>query len=238
MATLAGMPIRIGAVNEAMRSSRLAVSELGHELANARRTAGVSQTAVARALGWSQSRVGRIERGQRTSLTHMELACFASVVGLRYGGRLFVGGAKLRDATQVATIGSYRAFAAACRWETQIEEPLPITGDLRAFDLVLRRPGLRVAHEFVSRLRDVQGQVRPMLVKQRDAGVGSLILVLRDTVENRRAVADAGAQLTDVFPLRSRAVLSAIRQGRDPGANGIVFWRASAATRAAGSKNR
>ncbi len=85
---------------------------------------------------------------------------------------------------------------------------------------------MRVAHEFISGLRDVQGQVRPILVKQRDAGVGSLVLVLRETAENRRAVRQAGAMLTDMFPLGPRAVLAAIREGRDPGGNGIVFWRA------------
>ena len=113
--------------------------------------------------------------------------------------------------------------------ECRIEEPLPITGDLRAFDLMLRRQALRVAHEFVSRLRDVQGQVRPLLLKQRDAGVGSLILVLRDTVENRRVAREAGALLADAFPLAPRAVLAAIRDGRDPGGNGVVFWRMSPA---------
>ena len=160
-------------------------------------------------------------------MTLEELGCLAAVVGLRFSGRLFVGGPRLRDATQLGTIRSYRAFAATFGWDCRIEEPLPITGDLRAFDLVLRSGPIRVAHEFVSRLRDAQGQVRPLVIKQRDAGVGSLILVLRDTAENRRAVREAGEQLTDVFPLPARAVLAAIRVRRDPGGNGIVFWRSS-----------
>ena len=219
------MPYRIRALDEASRASHAAVIELGHELANARRTCGISQAQVGRALGWSAPKVSRIERGRRASVTHGELACFASVVGLRYSGKLFIGGSRLRDAAQVKAIASYRDLAARHGWECRIEEPLPITGDLRAFDLMLRRPGIRVAHEFVSRLRDVQGQIRPLLVKQRDAGVRSLILVLRDTVENRRVVRKAGAPLRDAFSLGARAVLAAIREGRDPGGNGIVFWR-------------
>jgi transcriptional regulator with XRE-family HTH domain len=215
------------AVHEARAASRHEVSALGRELANARRTAGASQGEVARAAGWSESKVGRIERGQRASVTHEELACFASVVGLRYSGRLFVGRSKLRDAVQLATIESYRRFASTAGWECRIEAPLPISGDLRAFDLVLRADRLRVAHEFVSRLRDVQGQIRPLLRKQRDAGVGALVLVLRDTGENRRAVRQAGSQLTDVFPLPARTVLAAIRDRREPGGNGIVIWRGS-----------
>ena len=117
-------------------------------------------------------------------------------------------------------------FAANHGWSCRIEEPLPITGDLRAFDLMLRANRVAVAHEFISRMRDAQGQVRPLLIKQRDAGVGSLILVVRDTAENRRAVREARDVLNDVFPLSSMEVLTAIRECRDPGGNGIVFWRA------------
>jgi transcriptional regulator with XRE-family HTH domain len=210
------MPYRLNALDETLRMSQRDVRAMGEELANARRLAGLSQAEVARAIAWSASKVRRIERGQRASVTHAELACFAAVVGLKYSGRLFVADTRLRDATQLETIRSYRAFATRHGWSCRMEEPLPITGDLRAFDLVLRRDGVRVAHEFVSRLVDAQAQVRPLLRKQRDAGVGSLVLVLRDTIENRRAVRDAGDPLTDEFRLGSRGVLAAIREGRDP----------------------
>jgi transcriptional regulator with XRE-family HTH domain len=223
------MPVRIRALDNARLDARSAVLQLGRDLAAARLTCGTSQAALARALGWSESKVRRIERGQRRSVTHEELSLFASVVGLRYSGRLFVGGARLRDATQVATIDSYRAFARAHGWSCRVEDPIPISGDLRAFDLMLGADGIRVAHEFVSRLRDAQAQVRPMLAKQRDAAVTSLILVLRDTVENRLAVREAGPMLRDVFPLEGRAALQAIRTTSDPGGNAIVFWRASRA---------
>lgn len=221
------MPFRVRPLDEAIRRSRQEVIALGEELANARRATGASQAEVARILGWSASKARRIERGQRASATHLELACFASVVGLHYSGRLFIGKSRLRDATQLETIASYRVFATRCGWTCRIEEPLPITGDLRAFDLMLRAGNVRVAHEFVSRIRDVQAQVRPLAHKQRDAGIGSLVLVLRDTVENRRAVHDAHDLLGDLFPLSSRAVLTAIRECRDPDGNGIVFWRPS-----------
>lgn len=219
------MPFRIRSLDEAIRRSKREVIELGAEFVNARRTSGLSQTEVARVLGWSPSKVRRIERGQRASVTHEELACFASVVGLRYSGRLFVGSTRLRDATQLETITSYRSFASRAGWQCRIEEPLPITGDLRAFDLMLRSDTARVAHEFISRLRDAQNQVRPLIQKQRDAGIGSLILVLRDTDENRRAAREAHDVLTDLFPVPARAVLAAIRECRDPRGNGIVFWR-------------
>ncbi|MEO7295873.1 MAG: helix-turn-helix transcriptional regulator [Candidatus Limnocylindria bacterium] len=219
------MPYRIRPLDEAIRRSNRDAIELGEQLAVARRTCGATQAEVARALGWSPSRVRRIERGQRKSITHLELACIASVVGLRYSGRLFVGTTRLRDATQLEMIAGYRALAVGCGWNVRIEDPVPITGDLRAFDLMLRRAATRVAHEFTSRLYDVQAQIRPLLQKQRDAGGGTLILVIKDNAENRRLVREAGETLRDLFPLSSRDVLQAIREGRDPESNGIVFWR-------------
>lgn len=219
------MPFRIRPLDEAIRRSRRDTIELGEELARARRTCGATQAEVARVLGWSPSKVRRIERGQRQSVTHLELACFASVVGLRYSGRMFPGITRLRDATQLEMINGYRALAAGGGWNCKIEEPIPITGDLRAFDLMLRASGIRVAHEFVSRLSDVQAQIRPILQKQRDANIGALILVIKDNAENRRLVREAGGALRDIFPLSSRDVLLAIRERRAPGGNGIVFWR-------------
>lgn len=223
------MPYRIRALDDAIRRSRHDTVELGQELADARRLSGASQAEVAKALGWSASKVRRIERGQRASVSHLELACFASVVGLRYSGRLFVGTTRLRDATQLAMINGYRQFADRHGWSCRIEQPMPISGDLRAFDVVLRRGKLAVAHEFVSRVSNVQAQVRPLLQKQRDAGADCLVLVVRDTNENRRAVRAAGAVLVDLFPLGTRGVLAAIRRGERPTANGLVFWRDSMA---------
>ena len=159
------------------------------------------------------------------SVTHLELACLASVVGLRYSGRVFPGGARLRDASQLEMINGYRLFATECGWSCRIEEPIPITGDMRAFDLMLRAAGVRVAHEFISRLHDVQAQVRPILQKQRDAHIGALIVVIKDNSENRRFTLEAAAVLADLFPPGSRAVLQAIRRRSDPGRNGILLWR-------------
>ena len=220
------MPFRIRPLDEAIRRSHRDTIELGQELANARRTCGTTQTEVARALGWSSSKVRRIERGQRKSVTHLELECFASVVGLRYSGRMFPGSARLRDASQLGMINGYRALAVEWGWSCRIEEPIPITGDLRAFDLMLRADGMRIAHEFITRLHDVQAQLRPVLRKQRDASVGTLILVIKDSGENRRFMREGGAALADVFPLGSRPVLEALRERRDPGRNGVVLWRA------------
>ena len=217
------MPNRIRGLDEAKRAARRREVELGDELAEARIASGVTQAEVADAVGWSPSKVRRIERGQRASVTYQEFAEFAAVVGLRFYGRLHPGNGRLRDAAQLDMINRYRHEAMAAGWTCRIEEPLSISGDLRAFDLVLVAGRISVAHEFLSRVRDIQGQVRPILQKHRDAAMDSLVVVIRDTDTNRRAVREAGPALTDLFPLSSREVRAAIRERRDPGRNGIVF---------------
>jgi hypothetical protein len=76
--------------------------------------------------------------------------------------------------------------------------------------------------EAETHLGDVQATERKIHLKQRDAGMPRAILLLRYTRHNRRMVDEAGA-LRRSFPLRTRSVLAALRAGRDPGGDGIVF---------------
>ncbi|MGH2357541.1 MAG: hypothetical protein ACRDGJ_05955 [Candidatus Limnocylindria bacterium] len=100
---------------------------------------------------------------------------------------------------------------------------MPIVGDLRSIDAVINRPSLHTGFELESRLTDAQALVRRILLKQRDAGLACMILVLADTLANRQAVAAADATLRPAFPLDARRVMAALRAGRTPEANGILF---------------
>ncbi len=152
-----------------------------------------------------------------------DLATQAVAVGLRLSTKLYPVGGSLRDANQLTMINRYREVVAPGGWAIKLEAPVGGTGDLRAFDLVLSRPPIYVAHEFVSRLRDVQAQIRPLIRKQHDSGIQRLVLVVAATHANRRAVAEAGLILGEAFPLGTRTVLAALRAGRAPAANGLVF---------------
>jgi len=77
--------------------------------------------------------------------------------------------------------------------------------------------------EVMTRLADVQAQVRAARRKQRDLGAERLILVIGGTTANRRALTDAGAVLRDAFELDTRTTLQALAAGIDPGADGIVL---------------
>lgn len=185
--------------------------------------AGLRQSDIARAVRRSASAIGRVERGVVRRVGVEDLATHAAAVGLKLSTKLYPGSGRLRDAVQLEMIRRYLASVKQGGWSAALEVPIGPSGDLRAFDLVLARPSVRVAHEFVSRLRDVQAQIRPLLRKQQDSEIARLVVVVAGTNANRRAVAEADPVLRESFPLVSRTVLAALRSGRDPGANGLVL---------------
>ena len=216
------MANRLTRVDEARLIARRLVAEQGADLREARVAAGLRQADVGRALRRSPSSIGRLERNTARRVTVEDLATHAAAVGLRLSLQLYPGTGRLRDARQLQMINRYREIVAPGGWAIALEVPVGPPPDLRAFDLVLSRPPIRVAHEFLSRLRDVQAQIRPLMRKQRDSGIQRIILVIAGSHANRRAVAEAGSVLREAFPLATRTILAALRSGRDPGGNGIV----------------
>ncbi len=96
-------------------------------------------------------------------------------------------------------------------------------GDLRAFDAVAELTAARCAIEFVTRFHDAQAQLRAAHLKHTDARIERLVLVIRGSHANRRAVAGVRDVLDGTFKLATRSVLAALAASRDPGENAIVF---------------
>ena len=215
------MPAVVKVLDEAARRESAIRRTIGDELRQARLVAGVSQRRVSEALGCSSAMISRVERGLVRNLTLRHVTRHAVVVGLALRADLFPAGAPIRDAGQLKVLARLqRHVADPFRWV--LEMPVG-RGDLRAFDAGAIRSGCRVAFEAWSRVRDAQAQARSSHRKQLDAGVDRLVLVFGDTWTNRAAVRAAGEALRRAFPLTSRQVLAALRTGRDPGGNGIVF---------------
>jgi hypothetical protein len=105
-------------------------------------------------------------------------------------------------------------------WATEV--PMPLPGDLRAADAVARMPGCTILFELYTRLTDFQAQSRSAILKKRDLPADRLVLVFAGTTTNRRALRELGQAAHLDFPLGTRAVLRALAEGRDPGADGIV----------------
>jgi transcriptional regulator with XRE-family HTH domain len=208
--------------DDATIASRRLRAELGAELRDARIGRGLRQVDVARAAGSSHSHVSRLERGGLAEARLGDLARHAAVVGLRLHARFYPTGSGLRDAAQLDLLRRFRALIGG-RWSWQLEAPLNISGDLRAFDALLRNGQTTLAVEAITRLRDAQAQLRNATLKQRDGRVDRLVLLLKKSDANRRALATAGDLLATTFPLSTRATLAALAAGEDPGDNGIVL---------------
>lgn len=196
-------------------------ADLGRQLRLARLSAGLSQRLVARLIGLSQAQVSRIERGRRAASV-VVLATFAAVVGLDLSVKLFPGGSPVRDAASAHLLGRLqKRLPDMFRWASEV--PIPLAGDQRGIDAMIVEPAIQAGFELESRLLDGQAVARRAALKQRDAGLTCMVLVLSDTIANREAMAAAGPTLRAAFPLEGRAVLKALRSGETPAAGGIVF---------------
>src|SRR5262245_23854682 len=124
------MPTHDRASDRGRRDAARLVAEIGNELREARLTAGVSQTAVAKAAGISHTAVSRMERGTSPYVPLRRLAVVASVVGLRLSVRAYPAGLPLRDAAQIKLLERLRALAhPRLAWRTEV--PPPMERDLR-----------------------------------------------------------------------------------------------------------
>jgi transcriptional regulator with XRE-family HTH domain len=216
------MPKREYRVDEASRRARRQLGELLRDLRAARRAAGLSQAAVAAALGNSRQLMTEWERALRIP-NPIELVCWGAALGLEVSLRAYPAGSPLRDAGQLRLLARARAaIGEGWAWRTEV----PVSADphdRRAFDAVLSSSVGSIGLEAITRLTDAQAQVRAVTLKQEAAGLERMVLVLAETRYNRGAVADAAPTLLGAFPASSREVLRALREGRTPSANGIVL---------------
>lgn len=170
----------------------------------------------------SHSQVGRIERASHPSVSVIQLARIASVVGLDLSLRTYPNGSPFRDAAHLALLLRFRQRISPLL-KVRSEVPLPIAGDLRAWDLLIVGAGEPIAVEAETRLVDLQALERRIALKMRDGGVGRVILVVSATRGNRFAVREAAELLQGSFPVPGRLALEALSQGRDPGGSSTIL---------------
>jgi transcriptional regulator with XRE-family HTH domain len=197
------------------------VAALARDERRARVGAGLSLRAVGRATGVDHGQIWRFEHGHLGEMRLDDLGAICAVVGLALAVRAYPAGDAIRDAGQARLLERLRIRVnPALGWSTEV--PLPIPGDLRAWDAVIRGPGWRIGVEGETALDDIQAVERRVALKRRDGNVDHVILLVADTPRNRRALAAAPAAFGDL-PLRTREILAALRDGRNPGGSGIVI---------------
>ena len=191
------------------------------ELRTARHVLNLTQRQLGSVIGVSASEISRRELGRSRRLAGGRLAEHAAAVGLKLSVKLWPIGGGVRDAGQVRLLGAFIARVGR-PWRITLEAPIPIAGDLRAVDALMVRGAHRIAVEAITRLADLQAQVRAAQLKARDIGATRLILVVADTNANRAVLVRTRTSVVQAFDLDTRRLLTDLAAGRDPGRDGII----------------
>ncbi|HYC07927.1 MAG TPA: helix-turn-helix transcriptional regulator [Candidatus Binatia bacterium] len=220
------MATRTRPVDHASDRARTTLLTIGREIRDARMDRGLSAATVAAAVGLSQSQVSRIERGISPRVSIWHLMRLAAVVGLDVSVRAYPSGRPLRDSAHIELARRFRAVLhPAIRWQSEV--PMPIAGDMRAWDAVIRGPDWVYGVEFETGPRDAQALVRRIELKIRDSHVDGAILVLPPTRRTHELLGTAGDVLVPVFPIDSRRARAQLTAGFDPGGSAVVVaWAA------------
>ena len=201
---------------------RKAVAELAREFELARLNYGLSYAEVGRAVGLSDSQVGRIARGRSPSLTIEQASRLLAAVGLELSIRAYPKGQPVRDGAHLGLLEALRSrLHPSLRWRTEV--PLPIVGDLRAWDAIVGGRGWELAIEAETRPPDLQALDRRLALKQRDGGVDQVVLLLSDTRHNHELVRGNDPWVASRFPVPGRRALELLAAAASPGGSAIVF---------------
>ena len=216
------MSVRVRVLSSARSRARAVRIDIGNQIRHARLAAGLPLSQVGGTINRSASWISRVERGMVASAGLDDLIVLGAAVGLKVWVTTFPAERAIHDAPQLALLRRCRARIGQ-HWQWTYEVLVPIQRDQRAADAVIRIRSVVVMIEAFTRLADAQAQLRAVLAKARDMGIGRVILVIAATHANRRALDIAADVVAADFPIGTRAVLSALAAGRDPGANGIVL---------------
>jgi len=220
-AQTAGMPTSERRRDRALALAAAMRRDFGGQVRTARRSHGLSLRAAAGSVGLDWSTFARIERGEVRTLSLEHVALAAAAVALAPILRSYPAGDAVRDAASLKLLARFRArLPRGAPWATEV--PMPIPGDLRALDGWSRLMDSSLGVEAETQLYDLQAQTRRALLKQRDADVDVLILLVADTARNRDALRLHREALRGSFPLDTRAVLRSVSRNEPPSANGIV----------------
>ena len=215
------MGSRVGPVERGRARGRVARTDIGVSLRGARIQHELSLEEIGRLARLSGAQVSRIERGLVRSLDLERLAILRAAVGFDLSVRAYPAGDPLRDVAHLDLLKRFRAgLHPTVRWRTEV--PLPLRGDLRAWDAVVAVGRHSMGVEAETRPRDMQALERRLALKMRDGGMGSVILLLAATRNNRLLLRTHGDALAERFPVPGPRALELLRAGILPGGSAII----------------
>ena len=150
----------------------------------------------------------------------VQLSQLLACVGLELSLRAYPAGRGIRDDAQAAVLERFASLVVP-PWSWATEVPMPIPGDLRAWDGVLRGV-CKIGVDAETRIRDLQAVDRRVMLKLRDSELDRALIVVPDTRSNRAMLASTAPSLESNYPIPGRVALQALRDGRDPGGNAII----------------
>lgn len=216
------MPKRPAVVERGRTRGHETLRLVARELRFARLDRGLTQEALADALGIDRSTVSRIERGRVEDLSIVAATQLLAAVGLELSIRAYPAGPPLRDAAHANLLRRFRArLHRSLGWATEV--PLPIPGDLRAWDALVSGQGWRCGVEAETGPRDGQALERRIALKQRDGGVDYVVLLLLEGRRNRTFVREYADVLQARFPVPGRRALELLGAGVAPGGNAVIL---------------
>lgn len=216
------MGSRERAIDIGAARGRDATSLVLRELRQSRLDRNLSGEQVGATIGISGAHYSRIERGLVRGLSIEQASVLLAAVGLDLSVRVFPGGEPIRDAAHASLLGRFRSQL-HLSLRSIAEMPLPITGDRRAWDLVVIGTTWRHAFEAETRPRDLQALERRIALKGRDGGIAAVSLLLLDSRHNREFVRLHRASLEERFPVSGSHALQCLRTGEDPGAGSVIL---------------
>jgi transcriptional regulator with XRE-family HTH domain len=210
-------PVDVGAA-----LAREILTRLPAEARSIRLASGLTQDVVANALGLSRSQYSRLERGLTRDLSISTSCRIFAVLGHELSIKAYPNGDPIRDVAHARLLERlHRICHRSLRWRTEV--PLPIPGDLRAWDATIGADLFRAGVEAETRFRDQQALDRRLARKERDGGLDLLILLLMDSRSNRAAVRDHIEWVQQRFPVQGAQALTALASGISPGGNALIL---------------
>lgn len=188
----------------------------------AREERGISQRALAAELDWSQSEVNRLGQYLFPAVSVVRLSEMVAVLGLELSAGLYRMGDPIHDKGQQPLIGRFTSNVAP-PYVTTREVLLPVAGDTRSWDVLLRRESLLVGVEAETRIRDIQALVRRVRERERDGGVDEILIVLSDTAHNRSLVGQLREALGPRYSTSRTTLLAALRSGEPVPGSGVIL---------------
>ena len=194
---------------------------MGEDIRRSRVGSGLSLRAVGRAAGIDHVKLWRFERALPCGIRVDQITAIGAAVGLDVRLRAYPAGDPLQDAGQQRLLERLRVrLHPSLPWSTEV--PLPIDGDLRAWDAVIWGDGWRLVVEAETVLDDVQALERRLALKLRDGGEAHVLLLIADTRRNRRALSAVPAAFAG-FSRDARRTLRELATGRHPETSAILL---------------